>query len=53
MEITKYIPLNFGLVKEWQNWAFIGLMVIIAMFGFDVILSIMFRHINSNNNNIT
>ncbi len=51
MEITKYIPLNFGLMKQWQNWAFIGLMVIIAMFGFDIILSVLFNHIHNSNNN--
>jgi len=34
-----WIPLNFNIMKHWQNWFIIGLMLFILGIGVDVILT--------------
>lgn len=44
MEVTKYIPINWRLIKHPANWAIVFLMVVIAGFAIELI----YNYINSN-----
>lgn len=35
MEVVKYVPLNWGIIKHPANWVIVLLMVIIAGFALD------------------
>ncbi len=42
MTVEDYIPLNFGLMGNWQNWVYVTLMIVIFAFFTEILFSIKF-----------